>query len=127
MAERLRRRSWSYLLERRKQRTAYIALHRKRLAGGSLKGPDASQMESLERDLSVDDIVFFRALASAEYKAVQEKTKAAQAQKGFFSRVFGGRSDAQAEGQLGDREREELYAAINYQPDAGGVADDPKV
>lgn len=65
-----RRRQWTldYIMERRKMRLRYIPLHKKRLEKGGLRGGDAATMEKLERKLSVDDILFFRALAAAELR-----------------------------------------------------------
>ena len=64
------RRQWSleYIMERRQLRHRYIPLHKKRLEKGPLKGGDAAAMEFLERKLSVNDILFFRALAAAELR-----------------------------------------------------------
>eukprot|EP01114_Cavostelium_apophysatum_P004048 TRINITY_DN1418_c0_g1_i1.p1 TRINITY_DN1418_c0_g1~~TRINITY_DN1418_c0_g1_i1.p1 ORF type:complete len:3212 (-),score=1062.70 TRINITY_DN1418_c0_g1_i1:26-9661(-) len=125
----LERRSWKYILQRRRDRKSYIDLYKRSFKltwQKPLTKPETTTLEELEAKLSYDDIIFFRSLAEAEMKkeaqnaqVVEAARKAQVAQKGFFTRVFSSAPKATekdaASIELTAEERAELYRTIDFQ------------
>lgn len=84
ISERNRRRTWSYVLQRRADRNDYINLFSNKIILGTLTGGDAERLAVLENKLDFDDLLHYRNVAKAFAKKSQANTP-----KGYGSWIFG--------------------------------------
>jgi len=127
LRDRKRRRSASYLLERRKSRLRYIELY-VRQRSDALSKRELSEMTAMEDQFAFHDLVFFR--CSALKRLQDEKKKVLQRKKTpWYSRMVGGiTAKTPQDGEQHDddaaaplmslslEEREALLAAMDVQP-----------
>jgi hypothetical protein len=123
--ERVRRRSWLFISQFRKQRAAYVALYKRTQHVSWLKPLAKSEQEALrklEEQHSYDDVLLFRAYALAELKT--ERVKAEQRldeqrverqQKSWFARMTSSiKKASETDVKLTDAERDAMYASIGF-------------
>ncbi|KNC49731.1 uncharacterized protein AMSG_06001 [Thecamonas trahens ATCC 50062] len=89
VADRNSRLTLAYLVQRRHDRIAYVALHKARVYASSGTGlpldpEELDELDELESRLSLNDLRFFRSLARAELRAEAEQLAAAQAAQGSW-------------------------------------------
>ncbi|AET41679.1 membrane morphogenesis protein VPS13 Ecym_8410 [Eremothecium cymbalariae DBVPG len=122
--------SWDYIKERRQKRNAYIELWKRklRLVGPENPLPDQKDEEALlklHKELTYDDIKFFRALARREYakdklKEESESPEPAQRQTnpgGWFSSWWGSSNQASTDESalsITEEQKKELFDAIDF-------------
>ncbi|EGC37154.1 hypothetical protein DICPUDRAFT_94146 [Dictyostelium purpureum] len=133
-------RSWDFLLQRRRDRIAYVSLFKRSIPKVdwlvSLNKQEVEQMNQLEEKLSFEDIIYFRSLAYAEIKRETEKNKvrkqfldSKRQERGFFQNLFNTKkSEDEKEApmvQLSKEERDELYKTIEYNEVVSSVEEPP--
>ncbi|KAG2218450.1 hypothetical protein INT45_003637, partial [Circinella minor] len=127
--------SWDHFKTRRDQRRSYIECY----TASQMKKTTTEQMEQLEhleKELSFDDIRFYRSLARSKlkrekHKIEQEKKKAESENKGWFSSWWSGSSESKSDNQgddsnepivITDEQKKELYEAIDYDEEKATIA-----
>lgn len=116
--------TWEYIRERRDKRVAYVALFKNKLQlGDAFAGANADELARLERELTYQDILFFRSIARTQLRRerVEHAAPTQPAQSGWFSWMWGSGQRAQDADKpaLNDAERQELYDAIGWNEDTG--------
>ncbi|KYR02132.1 vacuolar protein sorting-associated protein 13 family protein [Tieghemostelium lacteum] len=135
------KRSWAYLLERRRDRIQYIQLFKRSLPKITWLQPltkdEQKAIQQLEDKLSFEDIIYFRSLAYAEIKKEAERNKqrkefldSKKSERGFFTNLFSTQKKKEDEEkapivQLSKDERDELYKTIEYSEVVGSVEEPP--
>ncbi|KAI8144971.1 hypothetical protein BJV82DRAFT_536853 [Fennellomyces sp. T-0311] len=126
--------SWDHFRTRRDQRHAYIECYSASKMNKATQ-EQKEKLEGLERDLSFEDIQFYRSLARSKLKREkikieQEKKKAASENKGWFSSWWSGgttstdddQNDSDEQIVMTDEQKKELYDAIDYDEDKADIA-----
>lgn len=113
--EKNRRSTLGYIMERRHERIRYIELFKKKKKEERLTPTETSELESLERKHTYEDLRFWRSLARNQLRKENVGIKK-QPQKQTWSQwAFGGASQQQTETtQISDEEREKLYKEIDF-------------
>lgn len=62
--------SWASYLDRKRQRTEYVNLRRKVLRGADLTDTQTARIQQLEKDISYNDLITYRKLASASVQTL---------------------------------------------------------
>lgn len=112
--------TWDYMKQRSRDRTAYMALHEKRLkvSLSKMSAEEQKQLEVLELNLEYNDIITFRQLAAASYQLKQQAAADKKKEQGWFGGWFGGGKAAEKDEATKSAEQEaamkEIYAAIGY-------------
>lgn len=117
--------SWEHFKKRRDQRKAYIPLWKETLVKHTLSAENASKLESLENELSYEDIKFYRSLARNEVRkenlvTASTDTHSKSKEGGWFSWWGGGSKEAPKSQESGldisltDEQRQALYDTIDY-------------
>ncbi|KAI9491569.1 hypothetical protein BDB00DRAFT_766791 [Zychaea mexicana] len=127
--------TWDHFRTRRDQRKAYIESY----SASKLNKATPEQkekLEKLERDLSFEDIRFYRSLARSKLKREkikieQEKKKAANENKGWFSSWWSGSTNTSSDKNgddsgeqivMTEEQKRELYEAIDYDEEKASIA-----
>lgn len=124
MHERHRRWTWDYLAKRRDTRKRYVELYVNKLANPDLPpAPEnVQELDALERDLSYEDIRFFRSVARAQAKKdaairlrlEEEKRKAQPQNTGWTGWLWGAnKSTTEGEGPT-EADQKEIDDIIEY-------------
>ena len=82
--ERHRRWTWEYMAERREKRIKYVEIYARKLGlpeGKQLSPDDDTQLAEMERDLSYEDIRYFRSVARAQAKKDAATRRKLEAEK----------------------------------------------
>ncbi|AGO11202.1 AaceriACL064Cp [[Ashbya] aceris (nom. inval.)] len=121
--------SWAYIKERRQKRNTYVELWKRKLrfGGPEIPLPDAKDEEALlklHKELSYDDIKFFRALARREYAKDKMKEESESPEPvlkestpgSWFSSWWGTSNNQNNEPELSitEEQKKELYEAIDF-------------
>lgn len=115
--------TWEYMKQRSRDRTAYMALHEKKLSTSLAKmsSEEQKQLEVLELNLDYADIITFRQLAAASHQLKAQAAAEKKKQQGWFGGWFGGGSKEEKDEEAKTAEQEaamkEIYAAIGYNAD----------
>ncbi|KAL7754164.1 Vacuolar protein sorting-associated protein 13 [Sorochytrium milnesiophthora] len=125
--QRLRPYTKQYLTERRQKRLAYMRLYKENRNGHMVQGtPSALELEALERELSIEDLRFFRSLANKELrkerlveaKLASQAPKPVAAARSWGSWLWGGAASHTAakedQGTFTEQDLKTLYETIDY-------------
>jgi vacuolar protein sorting-associated protein 13A/C len=123
--ERVRRSSWAYMHTFRRQRTAYVALYKRTQHAHWLKPltkPEQDALRKQEEELAYEDVLLFRAFATAELQSEKvradaklDEQRVERAKQSWFSRLTSSIKKASADDvKMSERERDELYASIGF-------------
>ncbi|KAI9272903.1 hypothetical protein BDA99DRAFT_569176 [Phascolomyces articulosus] len=125
--------SWDHFRTRRDQRRAYIECYTATKMNKAT-AEQKEQLEKLEKDLSFDDIRFYRSLARSKLKREkikieQEKKKAESENKGWFSSWWSSSSEKSSDTGdenepivMTEEQKRELYDAIDYDEEKATIA-----
>ncbi|CAO3579446.1 unnamed protein product [Absidia cylindrospora] len=138
--ERNYRWTWDHFKKRRDERLAYIDTYLT-VHLNKATSQQKAQLTQLERDLSFEDIRFYRSIAKRHLRKDMErdaKLKQEKAKKGWFGSLWsssnspskdddGDNGDSSTDKNsdstvLTDEQRKELYAAIDYDEDKDDIA-----
>lgn len=132
--EKNRRWTWDYFQERRDQRRKYVHLYKKKTIS-TLGAGETTDLEALERDLTYEDIRFYRSIVDSQVhkdaaarKQLEERWKREHPNRqntnsgggwgtwlwGSGGGEHGGAQQPQTLESLSDNERKELYDAIDF-------------
>ncbi|KAL1410608.1 Vacuolar protein sorting-associated protein 13 [Vanrija albida] len=122
--DRNRKWSWDYLKERRDQRIKYVDLYVQKLSlpeDTPLPPDEQEELDQLERELSFEDIRFFRSVARVQARrdaATRKKLEAEQAKtqpQTWGQWLWGSRvEDSQDPNQITEDEQKEIDDLIDY-------------
>lgn len=107
-----RRKTWTFLLNRRTDRKEYVNLYSNKLILGQLNEEDSKHLAELERRIEFDDIMHYRNLS----KAFAKKSMATSPKGGVGSLFWGwlGYKSAASSDLVKDDDIKELYETIDY-------------
>ncbi|KAK8195152.1 uncharacterized protein BKA78DRAFT_351066 [Phyllosticta capitalensis] len=114
--ERNRRWTWAYFKERRDDRKRYIELFKKKKRDEKLAGPEAEEMDKLERKLSYEDLRFWRSLARNQLRKENVGVKKEPPKQSWSSWIWGSSQESQHadNSSMTEEQRKELYEAIDW-------------
>ncbi|PPQ64275.1 hypothetical protein CVT24_008413 [Panaeolus cyanescens] len=124
--EKKRKWTWEYFAERRDDRNKYVEIFQKKTIG-TLDPTEQSQIDSLEKKLSYEDIRFYRSIARSKLKKDMalrkrlEEEKKMQAQNQSWSSWLWGSASSESTpeetgfgGTMTDEQRKQLYDILDY-------------
>ncbi|KAG8920306.1 hypothetical protein FRC00_010207, partial [Tulasnella sp. 408] len=129
---------WSpgFVIARCQERYRYVALFKSKQSGTVLAGKDLEDFNAIETRLTYEDIRFYRSIAKAQLKkekaakaAAAAAAPAKPANTGWFGGISGylygsksttTESASEVDPDTEEKQRKELYKAINYDESLGG-------
>lgn len=113
--DRNRRWTWAWFKERRDDRLRYIELFKKKKKEEKLTPDETTELDSLEKKWTYDDLRFWRSLARNQLRKENVGVKK-QAPRTWGSYIWGGAAQQQSsdDSQMSDEQRKELYDAIDF-------------
>lgn len=118
--ERNRRWTWGFLRERRDDRLRYIELFKKKKKEEKLTSAETENLEKLEKQLSYEDLRFWRSLARNQLRKDNVGVKKPAQKQTWSQWAWGGGKKAQEEQKgeedstMSEEQRKELYDAIAW-------------
>ena len=118
--ERNRRWTWDFMKERRDARVRYIELFKKKKQEEKLTPSETEELDKLERDLSYEDLRFWRSLARNQLRKENAGVKKPPPKQSWVQWAWGGGKKAEEEHQdegdagMSEEQRKELYNAIDW-------------
>jgi len=126
--------TWKYFAQRRDDRNDYVDLFQKKLLN-PLAGPDLQKFEKLEKQLSYEDIRFYRSIARSKLKkdmALRKRLEAEKQQQQPQKQTWGGwlwgssstpakQEDPVFGGPMTEEQRKQLYDVLDFDEKAAVV------
>ena len=119
--ERNRQWTWDYMKERKEKRNTYIDLFKKVKKEEQLSTDDKSQLQSLEQELSYEDLRFWRSLARNQLRKENVGISKKPEQKQSWGQWIWGsgkkadqHSEEEEQTQMTEEERQKLMEVIDY-------------
>ncbi|MCJ1232023.1 hypothetical protein MMC12_008704, partial [Toensbergia leucococca] len=124
--ERNRRRTWTYMRERRDDRIRYIELFKKKKKEQKMTPAEIEELGSLEKKLSYEDLRFWRSLARNQLRKENIGVKKPAQKQSWTAWAWGSGQKKEKEEEhkeehkeeetteMTDEQRKELYSAIDW-------------
>ena len=120
--EKNRRWTWDFMKERKEQRIQYIDLHKKKKTNQKLTTDEQTQLTKLEKELSYEDLRFYRSLGRSQLRKENIGVKKQDPKKQTWGQwIWGSGKSGQEHDQaaeispeISDEERRKLYDAIDW-------------
>jgi len=108
--------TWSYITQNKKYRQQYVAIYKKKkkLGEDKLTKEEKVQLETLEAELSYENVLIFRRIANTLLMKEQQLEKEKKSKQSFFGRFFGTGGTSMGSEIKEEDVWKEVYSAIGY-------------